>query len=674
MILANKTLLQIPFSFLLFFISSCNTSQPINNMEGVITSIFEKDSIEILSQSNIDYMNEGRNPYIALSNKSYIKVEKIEPIKYPYYVSINHNGNGRLISNVLKCTQNRSWAVTVRENVFNFIYLTKGSTEIKTESIKEKYNPNEWYTATLEFVTPTKIQIWKNGKVIHILNLPKQLNNPNQEFVVASNNCAITQNNYSESWSGKIGSIKIVNGKYDVNSKSTNLNKLNKRFEFADKSSIDAIRQNRIIQWKINKLNSTASKFILKSNNKIIDTVSVNKNSGQYQYILNEDLISEIEIEIVDETNKSLFKSKSLQYNSQKYKAKQIDNIHYKEYTVTNSNNSGPGSLRYALNLKYPRKINFDLDGVISIKTDLKISNPYVVLDGKSPNGQSITIVDSGIQISTHNVTIKNLAIRPMDGNSENPNYDVRDAISILGSNKRSSHETYNILIDHCSLSWATDENISLWYDNIKNVTISNCIIAEGLYRSKHSKGGHSKGLIVGPGSKNIFIYNNLFYSNHDRNPLITGGCDVIVANNYIYNCGSSIKIYDKVNAGKINAIVYNNIIETKSNNKKLVFEDTENHNIVYSEFGSNLNVADQNLKLPTDLISELNNIPFHSKKDLKNIILNTVGATPSHRSKTDRRIINTIKNKTFTKYVDQIHNKKKKSNHLLQELKKEKK
>ncbi|CAN5718984.1 hypothetical protein BH23PLA1_BH23PLA1_34980 [soil metagenome] len=101
------------------------------------------------------------------------------------------------------------------------------------------------------------------------------------------------------------------------------------------------------------------------------------------------------------------------------------------------------------------------------------------------------------------------------------------------------------MLIDHCSIAWATDENLSAsgprfdgenveqWRQNTSHdITFSNCIIAEGLDDSTHAKGGHSKGSLIHDNASNIAIIGNLYASNVDRNPLFKGGARGVIVNN----------------------------------------------------------------------------------------------------------------------------------------------
>jgi hypothetical protein len=107
------------------------------------------------------------------------------------------------------------------------------------------------------------------------------------------------------------------------------------------------------------------------------------------------------------------------------------------------------------------------------------------------------------------------------------------------------------VIIDHCSSTWATDENLSTsgerfkgktledWRRNASHdITISNCLIAEGLSKSAHSKGEHSKGSLIHDNSTRIAVIGNLYASNVERNPLTKGGVHAVIVNNWIFNPG----------------------------------------------------------------------------------------------------------------------------------------
>jgi hypothetical protein len=71
-------------------------------------------------------------------------------------------------------------------------------------------------------------------------------------------------------------------------------------------------------------------------------------------------------------------------------------------------------------------------------------------------------------------------------------------------------------------------------------VTISNSIIAEGLHRSIHPKGPHSKGVMIGNNSKRISLFRNLISSNEERNPYLKPGSETEMINNVVYGWGGN--------------------------------------------------------------------------------------------------------------------------------------
>ena len=200
---------------------------------------------------------------------------------------------------------------------------------------------------------------------------------------------------------------------------------------------------------------------------------------------------------------------------------------------VTNTNASGPGSFRAACAANGPRLVVFKIGGTIDITNDITIANPFITIAGQTAPGDGICIKGAGLQIRTHDVVIRGLRVRVGDA-EKGVEPSNRDGISIANSNI----EPYNIIIDHCSVSWAIDGNIDLWYP-CYDITIQWCIISEGLHNSTHPKGGHSTGLLVGDHAQQISVHHNLFAHNNGRNPLMKFDTETEVINNVIYNWGS---------------------------------------------------------------------------------------------------------------------------------------
>ena len=206
---------------------------------------------------------------------------------------------------------------------------------------------------------------------------------------------------------------------------------------------------------------------------------------------------------------------------------------------VSNLNDSGPGSLRAALTASGPRTVVFRVSGTILLKSRIDVDDPYLTVAGQTAPGGGITLridpaaspcIDEGTMlVSTHDVVIRYLRFRPGPTACAD---DSQDALTIYKAG------TENVVIDHASLSWAVDEVLNI-YDASQNITISNSIIAEGLSNSTHPEGEHSKGaLLGGVDAHNVSLHGNLFVSNVDRNPQISGLSVADVRNNVIYNYG----------------------------------------------------------------------------------------------------------------------------------------
>ncbi len=166
---------------------------------------------------------------------------------------------------------------------------------------------------------------------------------------------------------------------------------------------------------------------------------------------------------------------------------------------------SREGSLRWCLARQGAKTILFKVSGTIFLQTPLGINLPNVTIAGQSAPGDGIAIGGQPVTISASNVIMRYLRIRM--GDQINANADGADA---LGARKYQK-----IMIDHCSMSWSTDECVSI-YEN-QNTTVQWCIIAESLRLSGHSKGPHGYGGIWG-GANASFLH-NLMAHNDSRTP-----------------------------------------------------------------------------------------------------------------------------------------------------------
>jgi hypothetical protein len=204
---------------------------------------------------------------------------------------------------------------------------------------------------------------------------------------------------------------------------------------------------------------------------------------------------------------------------------------------VTNLNASGAGSFRAALETAGPRIIIFEVGGVIDLnQAKLTLTEPFVTIAGQTAPSPGITLIRGGLEIRTHDVLIKHLRFRMGDAGATS---GFEPDVTTYGP------QAYNVVIDHCSFSWGVDENLSVSGPRFdgpngtsRRVTLSNNIIAEGLYDSIHSKGIHSMGTLIHDYVTDVAVIGNLYAHNNERNPWYKGFATGAIVNNVVYNSG----------------------------------------------------------------------------------------------------------------------------------------
>ena len=144
-----------------------------------------------------------------------------------------------------------------------------------------------------------------------------------------------------------------------------------------------------------------------------------------------------------------------------------------KAYAVNTLVDGGPGSLRKALEKRGPRIIKFTVGGVIRLKKPLRIEESQVTVAGETAPSPGITLSGAPVRSWANDVILRHVRVRVGDGPGYNP--DDRDVITILGVDDRGKRRSVlgparNVLIENCSVSWAIDENVSLWFLGIQGV------------------------------------------------------------------------------------------------------------------------------------------------------------------------------------------------------------
>ncbi len=198
--------------------------------------------------------------------------------------------------------------------------------------------------------------------------------------------------------------------------------------------------------------------------------------------------------------------------------------------TVTTlEDNSEQGSLRYALEAEGPRIVEFAVSGEIHLKEPIKVVNPFLTISGQTAPALGITVMDHGLYIETNEVIVRYMRFR------------MGETAGGSGSAVE-CRSCDNIVIDHCSISWGVNANLTL--AAVSNATVSWCIISESL---NCQSGECGYGAILG--GRNVSVHHNIFANNNMGvrldYPALYSGDDILYRrgsvefiNNFIFNWG----------------------------------------------------------------------------------------------------------------------------------------
>lgn len=351
-------------------------------------------------------------------------------------------------------------------------------------------------------------------------------------------------------------------------------------------------------------------------------------------------------------------------------------------FEVTNLNDdNSPGSLRYAVSnggSSLARTVVFRVSGTIHLTSQLTIRSNTTIAGQTAPGG-GICLADKPVVISGDNVILRYVRIRMGDryqnlGMVDGSGGD--DALGNLGGKK--------IIIDHCSISWSSDEALTIYRGD--SITLQWNIISEPLNYSYHFEAGgsdyqeHGYGGIWG--SKNGSFHHNLVMHLKGRAPRFSGNSTYPAGviekndfrNNIIYNwidystnggeggnynvVNNYYKYGPSTNSGNTSGVPKKGMIMNPSKSAELpygkIYLDgnyVDGYPDITAANWKGMAMADGSLadtglsKVTTPFEAEP--IPMQSAQDAYNLVLLRAGAILPARDTMDERLVNDVKNRT---------------------------
>lgn len=340
---------------------------------------------------------------------------------------------------------------------------------------------------------------------------------------------------------------------------------------------------------------------------------------------------------------------------------------------VTNLNDDGPGSFRQAL-AEYPEQpltIVFDVGGIIELKSPIVIRRSNLTIAGQTAPGDGICLKGHSFMINgagkggnRGNIIIRYIRSRP-GGTLKSGMYAF------------DMENCHDVIIDHCSFSWANEECAAM-YDT-KNTTVQWSIVSEGLYEAGHQKGHRSYGGVWG--GQYASYHHNLIAHQNSRAVRFNGSrahdtvALVDYRNNVIYNWGSANAPYGgdvKIKGGVSQVNMVGNYYipgpATASTLKFMQALDAGQSSTGIGEWYLSGNIMEGDKKLTTDNWTglDLSNIPEERRvqaiagqpfpvsvrlpeqgaKDALKAVLQNAGASHPKRDAVDARIVAEVREK----------------------------
>ena len=227
-------------------------------------------------------------------------------------------------------------------------------------------------------------------------------------------------------------------------------------------------------------------------------------------------------------------------------------------YQVTNLNNSGAGSFREACEASGARIIHFNVSGIINLTSELVVSNPNITIAGQtSPGG--IIVAGYRMTVNTNDFIMRHVRFRTGTHNNGGTSEFSR-SFQVNGDGNGYPNAAYNVVADHCSFAWGTDQTVTVQEDAY-DVTISWCAINEA-----HDNGGANHGFSMffwgryTDVGREYSVHHNYLSNSRYRNPEINYKGKLDFVNNVSYNSvrGSMVNVQENGDNGSKDEIELN--------------------------------------------------------------------------------------------------------------------
>jgi pectate lyase len=218
---------------------------------------------------------------------------------------------------------------------------------------------------------------------------------------------------------------------------------------------------------------------------------------------------------------------------------------------VTTLDDSGPGSLRAAMEASGPRIVVFRVSGTITLTNAIRVRTPYLTVAGQtSPSGVEIRgngqpEGDWGVWCvnGAHDIVLRHLRVR-IGGNMK---HDAGNNLLFYGTAEPGIHD---VIVDHCSVSWGSDTQLDWYGSYLDRATFQWNIIGE-CYMGQHIGGNRAP--------KNITLHHNLYANLGSRTPLMQHADVFDFQNNVIYNwSGNNASVFGQF---ALNSSAFGNVV-----------------------------------------------------------------------------------------------------------------